>query len=38
VFRKVGFSALTPVYEALGGRYDYDRLRLLRAAKSVRGE
>jgi hypothetical protein len=38
VFRKVGFGALTPVYEALGGRYDYDRLRLFRAAKNVRAE
>ena len=38
VFRKVGLSALTPVYEALGGRYDYDRLRLFRAAKNVRPE
>jgi ATP-dependent DNA helicase RecQ len=31
-FKKFGFGNLTGVFESLGGRYDYGRLRLLRAA------
>ena len=31
-FAKTGFASLSPVFEALGGRYDYGRLRLARAA------
>jgi ATP-dependent DNA helicase RecQ len=31
-FRKTGFASLSPVFEALGGRYDYGRLRMARAA------
>jgi ATP-dependent DNA helicase RecQ len=31
-FAKGGVGALSPVFEILGGRYDYDRLRLVRAA------
>ena len=31
-FEKLGTAALSPVFEALGGRYDYGRLRLARAA------
>jgi ATP-dependent DNA helicase RecQ len=30
-FRKFGVSSLSPVFEALGGRYDYGRLKLVRA-------
>ncbi len=32
VFRKLGSLSLTPVFQALGQRYDYGKLRLLRAA------
>src|SRR5207249_1833523 len=32
VFRKLGSVSLTPVFQALGQRYDYGKLRLLRAA------
>ncbi len=35
VFRKLGLGGLSPVFEALGGRYDYGRLRLVRAALNV---
>ncbi|HVV73123.1 MAG TPA: RecQ family ATP-dependent DNA helicase, partial [Verrucomicrobiae bacterium] len=31
-FAKVGVKALSPAFELLGGRYDYNRLRLVRAA------
>ncbi len=31
-FEKLGAGSLPPVFEALGGRYDYGRLRLVRAA------
>ena len=31
-FKQLGFAALSPVFSALGGRYDYGRLRLVRAA------
>jgi ATP-dependent DNA helicase RecQ len=31
-FAKAGWTALSPVFELLGGRYDYGRLRLVRAA------
>src|SRR5262249_5806076 len=31
-FKQIGLDTLTPVFEALSGRYDYDRLRLVRAA------
>jgi ATP-dependent DNA helicase RecQ len=31
-FRKLGFTSLSPVFDSLGGRYDYGRLRLVRAA------
>ena len=31
VFEKLGSASLAPVYEALGGRYDYGRLKLVRA-------
>ncbi len=31
-FKKAGFGNLTGVYELLGGRYEYGRLRLARAA------
>jgi ATP-dependent DNA helicase RecQ len=31
-FNKTGFASLSPVFDALGGRYDYGRLRLARAA------
>jgi ATP-dependent DNA helicase RecQ len=34
VFKQLGAAALSPVFEALGGRYDYGRLRLVRAALS----
>ena len=33
-FNRIGFGNLTGVFEALGGRYDYGRLRILRAAMS----
>ena len=36
VFNQLGLEALSPVFEALGGRYDYGRLRLVRAAMTVR--
>lgn len=32
VFEQMGMAALAPVFEALGGRYDYGRLKLVRAA------
>ena len=32
VFQKLGSFSLTPVFQALGQRYDYGKLRLLRAA------
>jgi uncharacterized protein YpbB len=32
VFEQKGMAALAPVFEALGGRYDYGRLKLVRAA------
>jgi ATP-dependent DNA helicase RecQ len=35
VFKQLGAAALSPVFEALGGRYDYGRLRLVRAALSL---
>jgi ATP-dependent DNA helicase RecQ len=31
-FRQIGFASLSPVFEFLGGRFDYGRLKLLRAA------
>jgi ATP-dependent DNA helicase RecQ len=31
-FKQIGMGSLSPVFEALGGRYDYGRLRLVRAA------
>jgi ATP-dependent DNA helicase RecQ len=31
-FDKLGFASLADVFDSLGGRYDYDRLRLARAA------
>jgi ATP-dependent DNA helicase RecQ len=34
-FNQVGFGNLTGVFEALGGRYDYGRLRLFRAAMTT---
>ena len=34
-FKRLGAAALAPVFEALGGRYDYGRLRLVRAALRV---
>jgi len=37
-FDKLGFGSLTTVFESLGGRYDYGRLRLLRAAINPRAE
>ena len=33
-FSRIGFGNLTGVFESLGGRYDYGRLRLVRAALS----
>ncbi len=35
VFRKMGLGSLSPVFEALGGRFDYGRLRLVRAALTL---
>jgi ATP-dependent DNA helicase RecQ len=35
-FKQLGFAALSPVFESLGGRYDYGRLRLARAALNAR--
>ncbi len=32
-FDQLGFEALSPVFERLGGRYDYGRLKLVRAAR-----
>jgi ATP-dependent DNA helicase RecQ len=32
VFEKKGLASLAPVFEALGGRYDYGKLKLMRAA------
>jgi ATP-dependent DNA helicase RecQ len=37
VFRKMGLGSLSPVFEALGGRFDYGRLRLVRAALTLDG-
>jgi ATP-dependent DNA helicase RecQ len=37
VFRQMGLGNLSPVFEALGGRYDYGRLRLVRAALTLDG-
>ena len=31
-FKRTGFASLSPVFDALGGRFDYGRLRILRAA------
>ncbi len=31
-FQSLGFNSLSAVFESLGGRFDYDRLRLVRAA------
>jgi len=36
VFKQLGFEALSPVFEALGRRYDYGRLRLVRAALTTK--
>jgi len=36
-FKQAGLGSLGPVFEALGGRYDYPRLRLARAAIRARG-
>jgi hypothetical protein len=33
-FNRNGFGALGPVFEALGGKIDYGRLRIFRAAKN----
>jgi ATP-dependent DNA helicase RecQ len=35
-FARIGFSNLTGVFEALGGRYEYGKLRLFRVANSQR--
>jgi ATP-dependent DNA helicase RecQ len=35
-FKRLGLTGLSPVFEALGGRYDYGRLRLMRAAFTPR--
>ncbi len=35
-FDRIGFAALTPVHEALGGALDYGKLRLVRAAINAR--
>jgi len=35
MFRQMGLGNLSPVFEALGGRYDYGRLRLVRAALTL---
>jgi ATP-dependent DNA helicase RecQ len=37
-FAKVGTSALAPAFELLGGRYDYGRLRLIRASLTRQGD
>jgi len=31
-FERIGFTSLGPIFESLGGRYDYGRLRLLRSS------
>jgi ATP-dependent DNA helicase RecQ len=31
-FQKTGFTSLAPVFERLGGRYDYGRLKIMRSA------
>jgi ATP-dependent DNA helicase RecQ len=36
-FKKIGPGNLTGVFESLGGRYEYGRLRLFRAAMTLRG-
>jgi ATP-dependent DNA helicase RecQ len=36
-FSRIGFGNLTGVFEALGGRYDYGRLRIFRAAMNAPG-
>ena len=35
-FKKTGAAGLTAVFESLGGRFDYGRLRLFRAAMGNR--
>jgi hypothetical protein len=35
-FGRNGFGALGPVFESLGGKIDYGRLRIFRAAINVR--
>jgi ATP-dependent DNA helicase RecQ len=35
--RKLGWTSLSPVFNALGGRYDYGRLKLVRAALMRQG-
>jgi ATP-dependent DNA helicase RecQ len=35
-FNQLGFEALSPVFQALGGRYDYGRLRLVRASLTTK--
>jgi ATP-dependent DNA helicase RecQ len=35
-FSQLGLEALSPVFQALGGRYDYGRLRLVRAALTAK--
>jgi ATP-dependent DNA helicase RecQ len=37
-FNRNGFGALGPVFESLGGKIDYGRLRIFRAASKVRRE
>jgi ATP-dependent DNA helicase RecQ len=37
-FQKIGFGNLSSVFEFLGGRYDYGKLRIFRAAAAVRAE
>jgi len=36
-FKRIGPGKLTSVFESLGGRYEYGRLRLFRAAMTPRG-
>ncbi len=38
VFKRLGTAALSPVFEALGGRYDYGRLQLVRATMTARSD
>ena len=37
-FNRHGFGALGPVFEALGGKVDYGRLRIFRAMVNARGK